>query len=412
MKWARQAAALFAKILVPLTVATIMVVVLDVLGYFFAPESYTAFAPSYRKTRLLSPTTSIKPAMARGAEYPRYYFRADDVLGFDINPGAQGVAEVDDHPYQIFANQLGCFDRNELREFQQSKEYFYFAGDSFTWGYASYENKFPTVWERETGKMAAKCGVTNTGQFHQFEKFKRVAGMIGKFPKAVFVGFYINDPANDLAHPHTTVIGGYQVDTAFLKDGAIVRPNLDEVRQVVENSIREMETKNVGWIGRLPSYLWVYSLTANLLDHGYLALKEAIYLRFGSIAMLPSGSPTPATGKQRFYYSFPEDKINTLYATDPRADANKAAITQWSQHAKDNSYRLIFLLIPPKNRFNDLDLFVQVREYLDLNKIEYVDFAHLFSKGGYKVEELYWQRNGHWNENGNQVVGRILSALY
>jgi hypothetical protein len=34
-------------------------------------------------------------------------------------------------------------------------------------------------------------------------------------------------PANDLAHPHATVIRGYQVDTVFLKDGAIVRPGIE-----------------------------------------------------------------------------------------------------------------------------------------------------------------------------------------
>jgi hypothetical protein len=68
--------------------------------------------------------------------------------------------------------------------------------------------------------------------------------------------------------------------------------------------------------------------------------------------------------------------------------------------------------MPPKSNFNDLDLFTQVKGWLDANEIERVDFAHLFSSGGYKVEDLYWKENGHWNENGNRVVGRLLSTLY
>jgi hypothetical protein len=68
--------------------------------------------------------------------------------------------------------------------------------------------------------------------------------------------------------------------------------------------------------------------------------------------------------------------------------------------------------MPLKTNFNDLDLFTQVKGWLDANEIEHVDFAHLFNSGGYKVEDLYWKENGHWNENGNRVVGRLLSTLY
>jgi hypothetical protein len=283
-----------------------------------------------------------------------------------------------------------------------------------TRGYASYESKFPTVWERETGKLAAKCGVTHTGQLHQFEKFKRFAGAIGRFPKAVFVAFYVNDPANDLAHPHTTVISGYQVDTAFLKDGAIVRPGIDALRKIVEEEIREPDDTKVGWVDRLKSHVWVYSLSANLLNHGTIALSRAARSQPGSPSVPAPDSPPAATASfgDNFYYSFSPDDMKTRYATDPRANANKAAIRQWKEHATANAYRLVFLLMPPKTNFNDLDLYTQVKAWLDANEIEHVDFAHLFSTGGHNVEDLYWKENGHWNENGNRVVGRLLSTLY
>jgi hypothetical protein len=401
-----------AGLLAPLILAAITLAVFDLLGYFLVPASYTGFAPSYRNTGLLAPAAPSQPALTRG--YPRYYFRADDVLGFDISPGARATAEVDGHPYEVFSNSLGCFDRNELRDFQARGEYVYFAGDSFTWGYAPYETKFTTVWERETGRLAAKCGVTHTGTLHQFEKFKRVANAIGKFPRTVFVAFYVNDPANDLAYPHTTVIGGYQVDTAYLKDGAIVRPHVAQIREVVEGSIRELESRRAGWWDGLKTRVWVYSLSANIVDRGAIAVGNALRPRPGSGTTRAQASPPAATARfgDTFYYSFSPEEMKTRYANDPRASASKEAIRQWKRHATDNSYRLVFLLLPPKDGFNDLDLFTQVKGWLDANQIEFVDLAYLFHRGGYKVEDLYWTLNGHWNESGNEVVGKLLATLY
>ena len=415
MSRAKSAMPRLAKLLAPLIIVALTLVLFDLIGYFLVPASYTTFAPCYRNIRLLSPPAAGLPELARN--YPRYYHRADDVLGFDITPGARAMAEVDDHPYEIFANQLGCFDRNELRDFQGTKEYFYFAGDSATWGYAPYESKFATVWERETGKLAAKCGVTHSGTLHEFEKFKRTVAVIGKYPKMVFVGFTINDPANDLAYPHTTVIDGYQVDVVFLNDGVLVRPNIDEIRQTVESSIHELESAKVAkvtWFDRLKTRVWVYSLSANIVDHGALAMVNAVRSRPGSISLHAQGSPSSTMTRfgDNFYWFFSPNDVKTRYAIDPRANASKEAIGQWARQARDHSYKLVFLLLPPKSDFNDVDLFTQVKAWLDVNGIEYVDFAQLFKKAGYKVEDLYWTLDGHWNENGNRIVGRLLSTRF
>jgi hypothetical protein len=112
------------------------------------------------------------------------------------------------------------------------------------------------------------------------------------------------------------------------------------------------------------------------------------------------------------YYSFSPEEMKTRYASDPRANASKEAIRQWKHHAAEDSYGLVFLPVPPKDGFNDLDLFTQVKAWLDANQIEFVDLAHLFRRGGYKVEDLYWTLNGHWNENDNRIVGRLLASLH
>ncbi len=130
-----------------------------------------------------------------------------------------------------------------------------------------------------------------------------------------------------------------------------------------------------------------------------------------SVPAQGSSSSTMTRFGDSFYWFFSPNEVKTRYASDLRANASKEAIGQWARHARDHSYKLVFLLLPPKSDFNDVDLFTQVKAWLDINGIEYVDFAQLFSKAGYKVEDLYWTLDGHWNENGNRIVGRLLSTL-
>src|SRR5262249_42402502 len=101
MSLARSARPRLAKLLAPLILTALTLALFDLIGYFLVPSSYTTFAPSYRNFRLLSPPSTSRPELTRN--YPRYYHRPDDVLGFDISPGARAMAEVDDHPYEIFA---------------------------------------------------------------------------------------------------------------------------------------------------------------------------------------------------------------------------------------------------------------------------------------------------------------------
>ena len=117
----------------------------------------------------------------------------------------------------MYAAALGCFD---VEWSPPPTDYYYFAGDSMTWGYAPYETKFATVFETLTGIDSVKCGVTHTGTIHQFAKFREVTAKIGTLPKKVFVGYFFNDTANDYAHPHSTVVDGWLIDDAYLDAGA------------------------------------------------------------------------------------------------------------------------------------------------------------------------------------------------
>jgi hypothetical protein len=400
----------------PLLLAALTVLVFDAVAWFAVPERLTAFASSYRKTHLLS-ARSGHPALARSDE--RYYFQADEATGFDIRPGARMMHEFGETPSEIFANALGCFDRNEVATLRAAP-YHYFAGDSFTWGFADYDSKFATVWERATRKAAAKCGISHTGQAHQLEKFKRVAAAIGRMPDTVFVGFYVNDPANDAAFPHTTVVEGFMVDTVYLRDGELSRPGIAEVRRVVADSLRELE-RPLHWLERAKAVVWVFSLSANLANHARLRATGGLEPRppLASPAPLrPSERTAPAADRptSRFgdnlYYWYDMRTLKTAYAADPRTAANRAAIARWARHARENGYRLVLLLFPPSDAHDDPELFGQVRGFLDSQAIEHLDFARLFRAEGLRVEDLYWKTNGHWNPGGNRAVGRLLAARY
>ena len=100
------------------------------------------------------------------------------------------------------------------------------------------------------------------------------------------------------------------------------------------------------------------------------------------------------------------------YGTDPATAANRAAILAWAQHAREHSYRLVFLLFPQKAAFNDPEFFASVRNWLDGAGVEHLDFAQLFAREKVRREELYWDDNGHWHSEGNRVVGRLLATRY
>jgi hypothetical protein len=390
----------------------VTIMLFDVLAYFTVPAAYTSFAASYRKTRLLSGPAG-QAAMTRGGD-PRGYFMADPVLGFDIAPRVRMPHEFNATPHEIFSNGLGCFDHNDEALFKAAKDYRYFGGDSFTWGFAEYDSKFATVWERATGKLAAKCGVPHTGQAAQFEKFRRVTAAIGKLPTTVFVGYYVNDPGNDAAFPHTTVIEGYMADTVFVKDGALVRADASEIRKMVEASLHEMQRPR-STVDQLKQYVWVYSLSANIVNEGARALARRAASAATPTAAGGRGAKASQRASSRFgdnlYYWY-DTSMKTSFATDPKVAANKAAILEWARHAKAHSYRLVFLLFPARDDFNDPDFFAQVRGWLDANGIEHLDFAQLFRAEGLTATDLYWSDNGHWHSPGNRVVGRLLAKHY
>jgi hypothetical protein len=172
--------------------------------------------------------------------------------------------------YPIWSNSLGCFDDEPAG----AGEYVYFAGDSFLWGYAPFEDKFATRIEAETGIPVLACGVEHTGQRHQLIKLQRTVEHVGREPNAVFVFFFENDVANDYAHPHSTVMDGWLMDAVTLDDAnqlvhhspdelaARLREGLDRFRRAQALEEREPGRRSAALKGLVKRY----SLSANIVN--------------------------------------------------------------------------------------------------------------------------------------------------
>jgi hypothetical protein len=301
-----------------------------------------------------------------------------------------------DASISIFSNDLGCFDEHSLAQIRSSKTYDYFGGDSFTWGYANYQSKYATVYERESGRFTVKCGVTHTGQRHQFEKFRRISSKIGKFPRRVIVGYVPNDPANDYAHPHTTVMQGYQVDTVeLISEGVLSKRNTAEMQKLFndwsEGKMASVKSTS-GPLAGIKAFLKKYSLTANLLNF----VKQNSFLK--------NVYPGSFYGLNSLIY-FDERFEQNLFT-----ESNREAIKEWANHSKKNKYELIFVLIPVRENYKDVKYYSGVRKFLEKLNLSYVDLTEAFNQSGKSKSSIYWELDGHFNNEGNEFVGKYLAS--
>lgn len=372
----------------------------DICAYLLVSDERVFALPFYRNR---SHYLNIKEAVRL---YPRHYHIADLQMGFDIalNQSATDFV-MQDKTVTIFSNELGCMDHHNLAQIQQAPSYEYITGDSFTWGYADYDSKYPTVYEALTGKMVVKCGITHSGQAHQFEKFKRVVNVIGYYPRRVIVGYFLNDVINDYLYPHTTVVEGFQVD----------RMQVDTAYQIVSRDLSEVRKtilQNRG--GVYPSstdhfLVWIaaHSLSYNLLRFG--KNQVTAWIHYQGLSNSINRESAQGLGNQSIYRLSDHVDLDQRYLTQKTTEANRQAITRWVNDAKIHSYELIFLLIPTKGEYAKTPAYPGLETYLKEQGVRYIDLAKAFGKTGEPAEKFYWQHDGHWNNEGNVFVSNYLA---
>jgi hypothetical protein len=375
----------------------VSVLLIDIACYWLLPHRVAAKFFDYRMARsVIGAPSGYRPG----------YLELHSERGHDIGPGLRSTHAIAEISYDIWSNKLGCFDR----EWDRVPEgYVYFAGDSFTWGYARFEDKFPTLFEKATGRPSLKCGVTNTGTRHQFEKFKEIINRVGHKPALVIVAYFINDIVNDRIFPSTTVVDGWMVDKRYFDaDQNIVIVDDNWLREQIAESLSKPPA-----VKTCTSSMWqwmkCYSATVNVIN-----------------TMRPSGTSTTKAGTDPgpIWYNYRGTKIRSSYYLPPEIESafpplphpdtgpNLAAIKDWGQHAAVHGYKLRVLLIPPPHAHTDTKYYAELSKYLSGLGIEHHDLTRDFSTGGYSRQMVYWRYDGHFSPDGNRITADVIVRLW
>jgi hypothetical protein len=328
--------------------------------------------------------------------YPRYHFIRDNEIGFDIRPNFKTTTSTKPREYKKYAvwgNAYGCFDDEWLKK--DIKGGVYLAGDSFTWGYASYEKKFGTLLQHSISKPVYACGVTHTGQKHQFEKFKRLFNL-GIKPSYLIVNIVSNDINNDFFFPHSTIVDGYMIETIEqcgdmqLNNHTFRKNTYEEAENIVKTALEATPS--------LRSLLSEYSLTANIIANNTRKLRSKISFK----AIKPSNDCRKSISGDKFR------NLGIDYSQSKLSRVNRDIIFDWIAHASVNNYQIIFSFIPDKYiesiNYPFIEKFIESKNAIVINFNKYIDSN--------KIEKstLYYENNGHFNEFGNKEYAKFLET--
>lgn len=340
------------------------VILIDIIAFLFLPREMVPFN-GFGHFALYDTEFSRKPTVLR----LRDYYSPDPANGFDLTVNANKQIHVfADSTIEVFTNDLGCWDKNNRLDFVDSERYTYFAGDSFTWCHANYKTIFPTVYEK-TGRLVAKCGMPHTRQLQQFQKFQKFLTSVNRMPAEVFVGYYLNDPANDYSHPHSSVYRGVRYDHVEIDvSGDRVTKDVETIHRAIDEEL--IIASKVGFednnlrtefdqmlVQNVKAFLKAYSISANLI-HGLLknwpAVESGIY-----------------TVNDKFSFELG-------YEESPFTSKSREVIKKWNDHSLIHGYDLTFILIPPATNFINPSFYKSLKEFLSRHNVKSMDLSVLF----------------------------------
>lgn len=360
--------------------------------------------------------TDHRLSLPVGPYYPQHYLIPDERASYDISENfPPSIARCDDAVYPTWSNELGCFDK----PYNGEKRYILLAGDSFTWGFAPFEDKYGTVLENYLGMRVLKCGVTGYGTKQELLKIRKVLAKVENRPQLIIVGYYIeNDYSDDWHFPRYTVVEGCLVDKTMIVD-------LSFHKKDVTVPPEEVKKKLLRWNGG-GARCWLYKhsiiynmfLNSNVLDR--LASKIG-----------PRKSDLPQSAKLP-----PDDEWIPMYYEKDKYPWLEEA---WQEHLrtiKEVKYlsdrvgaRLLIVLIPAKEQVypflrNDVQkshdlgkINAALHEFCDREKIECLDLLPAFRRYAKQTprkymgakDDLYWRLDPHWNAKGNRLAGLLIA---
>ena len=382
---------LLKSITIIILVFMLSVVAIDVFIYFFFSDHVRRFSPKYKMSNDCEPVNEL--------------YMPHSERGFDIKPGIRDVLcyEPWEAPiYTAWGNSLGCFDTEKEKGYQPD---IYLAGDSYTWGYAPFEDKFGTILENKTGRNVLKCGVTHTGQRHQFSKFLDVSERLGQFPEVVVVNYVSNDMESDYVYPHSTAINNQLIEDTYLKRGEdgffeIVRLDEDALISTTKAKQERKKTSNNPYY-----YLFLrrYSASSNILN---VVIKHFREYKKGSVQ---------DDERLHHFYGLADILVDSdmqkgLPIQSVYGEENQKILLEWKKHSQENNYRLIISLIP-YIKISNVNYYRNLEYFLSQNGIEHYNFEDYLAKRNIDLADIMWRYDAHLNIKGNAVYADYLEVI-
>ncbi len=337
--------------------------------------------------------TTFKSLIKRDV-YPRYYFQADDELGFVIAPNQEKKEHVFfDAKMDVMSNSLGCFDR----EYEGGKPFMYLTGDSFAWGFAPLDKKWGKQIEAFLGTRVLTCGTGGYGTTQELLKAKRDLKDLPA-PSMIVVGYLGgNDVEDDANFPNNSVHEGYWVT------------NLAKHGKSKEEALAKYEDFDRYCTLEAPSNAVVQGIRCWLNNHSilYNVLKNNV--RPFLVAIFPDTilKKTGVIVEKSKPVSVVDEDENRRYAP------NLLAVSGFKEFADKKGSKLLFVLIPSKEDTRSTTAVTnneKLKPYLQKEGIEYIDLrAEFFARERLPETSFYWTVDGHWNENGDRLAGLLVT---
>ncbi len=341
------------------------------------------------------------------------YLQADPAKGFDIVENAPpSIADVDGLSYSIWSNELGCFDR----PYAQEKDTSLLVGDSFTFAFAPYENKWGTRTEELLGQRILKCGVGGYGTKQAMLKSSGVISRMNYPPKLIILGYFINDMEDDYLFPNATIVDGYPVRTKDIKDmetGELAIREQDEADEDKTFGVKvypkNVILKKVKWWAE--NHLVLYQLTKNSLRPLLLNIPIVRDIAIAAKVVTP---PTLSFSERPWVKNAWSSHLSNLQEFKKMAELQGA--------------RFLVVVIPSKEQVYPFLTSWQgldrerpqkiLQQFFDQEGIDYIDvlprlvsFSNQAPHMLVPDKDLYWRNDPHLNIKGNYLLSLLVSQF-
>jgi lysophospholipase L1-like esterase len=313
--------------------------------------------------------------------YPQFYFKKDIEIGHDIALNVATTTHVfEDFEYPVWSNNLGCFDTN----YNGETPYIYMAGDSLTWGFAPFADKWGTKIQSYLGVRTLKCGVTGGyGTNQEYIKAERLLAKLPEPPKIIIVEYFGgNDIDEDANFPINTIYNGYLVPN-IAKGSTTEAVAQEKYARFDATCSREVSSHPI--IQQVRCFLSNHSVLYNLVkkdirDWVTSILPKEIFEKVDLIA---------------------HEKVAVAKSTDSSFEQHLQNILKFKELAREKNAKLLFVLYPYDDN-------AKIQTFLEKEKIEYLDLTPMITVYE-KITPLHWKMNGHTNIAGDHLIGAVVS---